>query len=86
MTVLCYFQMPLNVEKILTSILRTLVSVITNGNVNTIVRILFLVPPAEGQRAIVMALCPSCVRLSFRTSVRACVCKLFLKKTSTQKL
>ena len=35
---------------------------------------LLLAPLAEGQRAIVMALCPSCVR----PSVRACVRKLFL--------
>ena len=32
----------------------------------------FLAPLAEGQRAIVMALCPSCVR--------SCVRKLFFKK------
>ena len=38
----------------------------------------FLAPLAEGQRAIVMALCPSCVRPSARSSVRACVRKLFL--------
>ena len=35
---------------------------------------LFLAPLAEGQRAIVMALCPSCVH----PFVRACVRKLFL--------
>ena len=34
----------------------------------------FLAPLAEGQRAIVMALCPS----SVRPFVRACVRKLFL--------
>ena len=45
----------------------------------------FLAPLAEGQRAIVMALCPSCVHLFVRQSVRACVHKLFLQKTS-QKL
>ena len=45
----------------------------------------FSAPLAEGQRAIVMALCPSCIGHS---SVRACVCvrKLFLQKTSPQKL
>ena len=42
----------------------------------------FLAPLAEGQRAIVMALGPSCVR----SSVSACVHKLFLQKTSPQKL
>ena len=42
----------------------------------------FLAPLAKGQQAIVMVLCPSCVRLS----VRACVRKLFLQKTSPQKL
>ena len=41
----------------------------------------FLAPLAKGQRAIVMALCPS----SVRPSVLACVRKLFLQKTS-QKL
>ena len=30
----------------------------------------FLAPLAEGQQAIVMALCPSCVRLSVRPCVR----------------
>ena len=33
----------------------------------------FLAPLAEGQRAIVMALCPSCVRPSVSAYVRACV-------------
>ena len=42
----------------------------------------FLATLAEGQRAFVMALCPS----SVRPSVRVCVCKLFLQKTSSQKL
>ena len=41
----------------------------------------FLAPLAKGQRAFVMALCPSCIH-SF---VHACVHKLFLQKTS-QKL
>ena len=54
----------------------------------------FLAPLAEGQRGIVktlvngtiiMAMCPSCVRLSV-PYVRACVGKLFLLKTSPQKL
>ena len=53
----------------------------------------FLAPLAECQRAIVMALCPSCVRPLVRSSVRpsvrpsvcACVRKLFLQKTSPQK-
>ena len=36
----------------------------------------FLAPLAEGQRAIVMALCPSCVRASVRPCVRPC--NLFL--------
>ena len=42
----------------------------------------FLVPLAEGQRAFVMALCLSCVRLS----VHVCVRKLFLQKTSQKPL
>ena len=42
----------------------------------------FLAPLAEGQWVIVMALCPLCVRLF----VYACVRKLFLLKTSPQKL
>ena len=42
----------------------------------------FLAPLAEGQRAIVMALCLSCGRLS----IRVCVRKLFLQNTSPQKL
>ena len=33
-----------------------------------------LAPLAEGQQAIVMAFCPSCVR----PSVCTCICKLFL--------
>ena len=37
-----------------------------------------LAPLAKGQRAVVMALCPLCVR--------ACIQKLFLQKTSPQKL
>ena len=45
----------------------------------------FFAPLAKGQRAIVMALCPSCLRLSVRPSVRACVRKLFLQKTRPQK-
>ena len=50
----------------------------------------FLAPLAEGQRAIVMALCPSCAPQFIRLSVRPCVCarirKLLLQKTSPQKL
>ena len=50
----------------------------------------FLAPLAEGQGAIVMVLCPSCVCPlicpSVRPSVRACILKLFLQKTSPQKL
>ena len=50
----------------------------------------FLAPLAEGQRAIVMALCLSCVRPSMsvyvHTCVHASVRKLFLQKTSPQKL
>ena len=46
---------------------------------------MFLAPLAEGQPAIDMALCLSCVRLLVRPSVRECVRKLFLQKTS-QKL
>ena len=42
----------------------------------------FLAPLAEGQQAIVMVVCLSCVC----SSVRACVRKLFLQKTSPQKL
>ena len=38
-----------------------------------VVRFFFLSPLAKGQRAIVMALCPSCVRLSVRPPVSACV-------------
>ena len=34
---------------------------------------IFLAPLAKGQRAIVMALCPSCVCLFVRQSVGACV-------------
>ena len=33
----------------------------------------FLAPLAKGQQAIVMALCPSCVRPSVSLSVHACV-------------
>ena len=39
----------------------------------------FLAPLAEGQRAIVMALCPSCVRPSVRSCVRASI-NFFFKK------
>ena len=46
----------------------------------------FLAPLAEGQRAIVMVLCPSLVLPSLRSSVCACVRKLVLQKTSPQKL
>ena len=54
----------------------------------------FLAPLAEGQRATVIALCPSpvhssvrlLVRASIRLLVHASVRKLFLKKTSPQKL
>ena len=42
----------------------------------------FLAPLAKGQRAIVMVLCPSCIR----AFVSPCVHKLFLQKTSPQKL
>ena len=42
----------------------------------------FLAPLAKGQQAIVMALCPLCVR----PSMYACIRKLFLQKTSPQKL
>ena len=42
----------------------------------------FLAPLAEGQQAIVMALCLSCVHPFVRAGVR----KLFLQKTSPQKL
>ena len=42
----------------------------------------FLAPLAKGQQAIVMALCPPCIGLF----VHLCICKLFLKKTSPQKL
>ena len=49
----------------------------------------FLAALAEGQRVIVMALCPSCVCVCMRPSVcpsvHACVRKLFLQKTSPQK-
>ena len=48
-------------------------------------KLFLLAPLAEGQRAIVMALCPSCVRPSVRACVRASV-NFFLKKTSPQKL
>ena len=43
----------------------------------------FLAPLAKGQQAIVMALCPSCVR---PLSVHPCVRKPFLQKTFPQKL
>ena len=50
----------------------------------------FLAPLAEGQQAIVMALCLSCVPSSVLVSVcsslRWSVGKLFLQKTSPQKL
>ena len=42
----------------------------------------FLAQLAEGQRAIVMVLCPSCIC----PFVLACVHKLFIEKTSPQKL
>ena len=49
-----------------------------------------LAPLAEGQRAIVMALCPLCVHSSVCAFIRPCmhvwVRKLFLQKTSPQKL
>ena len=41
--------------------------------------ILFLAPLTEGQRAIVMALCPSCVRSSVRASVNFFFKKLLLR-------
>ena len=46
----------------------------------------FLAPLAFSQRAIVMALCRLCVRPFVYPSVHAWVCKLFLQKTSPQKL
>ena len=55
-------------------------------NVNVVPVFFFLAPLAEGQRAIVMALCPSCVRQSVRLAVRPCIRKLLLQKTSPQKL
>ena len=65
--------------------------IVSNSNIRSthiLVQLLhgFLAPLAEGQRAIVMALCPSCVRPFVRPSMRACVRKLFLRKTSPQKL
>ena len=45
-----------------------------------------LAPLAEGQRAISMGLCPSCVRPFVRSCVRECVRKHFFQKTSPQKL
>ena len=46
----------------------------------------FLAPLAKGQQAIVMALCPSSVK-TIRLSIHACVRpKVFLQKTSPQKL
>ena len=54
------------------------------------VKFQFLGSLAKGQRAIVMAFCPLCMRPfvfpSVHSSGRACVRKLFLQKTSPQKL
>ena len=48
-----------------------------SSSVKPLVR--FLAPLAEGQRAIVMALCPSCVRSSVRASVNFFFKKLLLR-------